>query len=93
MSRDRIVIAAGSSLHEALSDPIALRLPVNVLANIENECTRSWVIVRALKLYLAGEGADILAIVRGREEVAAGGGHDADDVVRELDEIVRSKGA
>lgn len=79
-----------------LSDPIALRIPVDVLNDVEkiaaaSERTRSWVIVRALKLYLAGEGADCLAILRGREEAAAGGGHDADDVLAELEGIVRGK--
>jgi predicted transcriptional regulator len=79
-----------------LSDPVPVRLPVDVLADIEKvaaatDRTRSWVMVRALKLYLAGEGADILAILRGREEAAQGGGHDADDVIAELDEIIRSK--
>ncbi len=71
-----------------LSDPIALRVPVDVLADIEkiakvSERTRSWVIVRALRLYLASEGADCLAILRGREEAAEGGGHDSDDVIAE----------
>lgn len=79
-----------------LSDPIALRIPVDVLNDIEkiaaaSERTRSWVMVRALRLYLAGEGADCLGILRGREEAAAGGGHDADDVLAELNEIVRDK--
>ncbi len=77
-----------------LSDPIALRIPVDVLTDIEkiataSERTRSWVIVRALRLYLAGEGADCLAILRGREEAAAGSGHDADDVLAELESVVR----
>lgn len=79
-----------------LSDPVALRVPVDVLGDIDkiaqgSERTRSWVIVRALKLYLKGEGADCLAILRGREEAAAGGGHDADDVLAELNEIVHGK--
>lgn len=79
-----------------LSDPIPVRLPRDVLADIEkiaaaSERTRSWVIVRALKLYLADEGADILAILKGREEAARGGGHDVDDVIAELDEIIANK--
>lgn len=79
-----------------LSDPIALRIPVDVLADIEkiataSERTRSWVIVRALRHYLAGEGADCLAILRGREQIAAGDSHDFDDVLKELDDIVRGK--
>jgi len=79
-----------------LSDPIALRIPVDVLADIEkiatvSERTRSWVIVRALRLYLASEGSDCLAIVRGRGQALEGGGHDADDVLGELESIVRGK--
>ena len=79
-----------------LSDPIALRIPVEILSDIEkiaeaSERTRSWVVVRALKFYLAGEGADALAILLDREEAAAGGGHDADDVIGELNDIVRGK--
>ena len=77
-----------------LSDPITLRLPVDMLADIEkiaagSERTRTWVMVRALKFYLAGEGAICLSVLRGREEAAAGGGHDAADVLAELDEIIR----
>jgi predicted transcriptional regulator len=72
-----------------LSDPITVRLPVDVLADIEKiagavDRTRSWVMVRALRLYLAGEGEEILAILRAREEAAAGSVHDADDVLAEL---------
>lgn len=79
-----------------LSTPIPVRLPIDVLADIEkiaaaSDRTRSWVMVRALKFYLAGEGADILAILRGREEAANGGGYDTDDVVAEMDEIIRGK--
>ena len=79
-----------------LSAPIPVRIPVDVLADIEKiaaatDRTRSWVMVRALRFYLAGEGADILAVLRGREEAARGGGHDIDDVVAEMDEIIRGK--
>ena len=79
-----------------LSDPIPVRLPIDVLADITKiagamDRTRSWVMVRALKLYLAGEGADILAVLRGRNELEQGGGHDLDDVIAELDEIIRGK--
>lgn len=79
-----------------LSDPITLRVPVDVLQAIERvadtcDRTRSWVIVRALRLYLAEEGEDILAVRRGREQIAAGQSHDMDDVLRELEAIVGSK--
>ncbi|MDQ2080422.1 ribbon-helix-helix domain-containing protein [Xanthobacteraceae bacterium Astr-EGSB] len=78
-----------------LSDPISLRLPVDVLAAIEQVATatdrsRSWVIVRALKRYLMTEGAQILDVVEGRAQIAAGDVHDMDDVLDEVERIVRS---
>jgi predicted transcriptional regulator len=76
-----------------LSDPIAIRVPMDVLADIERvaagiDRTRSWVMVRALRLYLASEGEEVLSLLRAREQHAADGGHDADDVMKELDAIV-----
>ena len=75
-----------------LSDPIAIRVPLDVLQDIERiagaiDRTRSWVMVRALKLYLAGEGEEVLSLLRAREQ-GADGGHDADKVIAELDAIV-----
>lgn len=80
-----------------LSDPIALRIPVDILAEIEqiaeiSERTRSWIIVRALKAYLASEGRDILAVAKGREQIAEGNSHGLDEVLDELDGE-QSKGA
>ena len=79
-----------------LSDPLTLRLPLDILADVEkiaagSDRTRSWVIVRALKYYLAreAEGGICLSVLRGREEAAAGGGEDVNDVLAELDEIIR----
>jgi len=79
-----------------LSDPIALRLPTEVLREIEviaevTDRTRSWVMVRAVKLYLASEGRDILAAVEGRRQIAAGRSHDMDDVLGEIDAITDDK--
>jgi predicted transcriptional regulator len=75
-----------------LSDPIALRLPVDMLADIEKiaettERSRSWVIVRALKYYLLNEGADVLEIRLGLEDIVAGRTVDADDFLAELDRL------
>ena len=79
-----------------LSDPITMRLPRDILENVEkiaagSERTRSWVIVRALKYYLANEaeGGICLSVLRGREQQDAGDGEDFDDVLAELDEIIR----
>ncbi len=76
-----------------LSDPVAVRLPVDVLEDIERiagaiDRSRSWVIVRALRLYLASEGAEVLGLIEAREKGRDDGGHDADDVMRELAAVV-----
>lgn len=81
-----------------LSDPVTLRLPVDVLRDIEAiasacERTRSWVIVRALRAYLADEGRDILSAIEGRREIEAGGGHDFDAVLAEIRAIVKGRAA
>ena len=79
-----------------LSDPITLRIPADVLADIEaiaaaTERSRSWVIVRALKIYLQQEGADILALRRGLDEVATGEVEDMDPVLKDLERIASGK--
>ncbi|WFR96227.1 CopG family ribbon-helix-helix protein [Rhizobium tumorigenes] len=73
-----------------LSDPIALRIPEDILKNIEtiakvSERSRSWVIVRALKYYLMQEGNDILQIMAAQEEVEAGNVMDLDDLLAEFE--------
>jgi predicted transcriptional regulator len=78
-----------------LSDPISIRFPIDLLADIEkiataSERTRSWIIVRALRRYLASEGAEILDAIEGRAELAAGEGNDLDDVIAEIETIIRS---
>ena len=78
-----------------LSEPISLRLPVDTLAAIEKvaeacDRTRSWVIVRALRRYLMTEGAQVLDVIEGRAQIAAGDAHDMDDVLDEVERLVRS---
>jgi predicted transcriptional regulator len=78
-----------------LSDPISLRLPVDVLEAVErvakaSDRSRSWVMVRALRRYLATEGADILAVIDGRAQIAAGKSHDMDDALDEIERIIRT---
>lgn len=73
-----------------LSDPIALRIPADVLADVERiaettERSRSWVIVRALKAYLAAEGGEILAVAKGRRQIEQGASHALDHVLDDLD--------
>ena len=78
------------SSSKSLSDPIALRIPKDVLAEIERiahltERSRSWVIVRAMKGYLATEGRDILAAAEGRDEIVHGESTDLDEALDDLD--------
>ena len=81
-----------------LSDPIALRIPLEILDRVEavaaaSERTRSWVIVRALKHYLDAEGRDILAALEGRSQIAEGRSHDMDEVLDEIDGLAEGKAA
>lgn len=80
-------------MSKELSDPVTIRVPLDVLQDIERvavaiDRTRSWVMVRALKLYLAGEGEEVLSLLRAREQHEADGGHDAEKIMDELDAIV-----
>ena len=72
-----------------LSDPITLRVPIDILEDIEkiaeaSERSRSWVIVRALKYYLMAEGNDVLQILKGEEQIANGESMDAEEFFVEL---------
>jgi predicted transcriptional regulator len=73
-----------------LSDPIALRIPEDMLKDIETiakatERSRSWVIVRALKYYLMEEGNDVLQTLKAQEGVRQGNVMDMDDFLAELE--------
>lgn len=78
-----------------LSDPISMRLPNDVQVAVEaiakaTDRSRDWVIVRALRRYMMTEGADILAVVEGRAQIAAGDAHHMDDVLDDIERIIRS---
>lgn len=73
-----------------LSEPIALRIPEDMLKDIETiakatDRSRSWVIVRALKYYLMEEGNDVLQTLAAQEEVRQGNVMDMDDFLAELE--------
>jgi predicted transcriptional regulator len=89
---------ADASDKPALSDPITLRIPEDILAEVEEiakatERSRSWVIVRALKYYLMAEGNDIRQILKGEEQVRNGEFVDAEDLFAELLGDARSDAA
>lgn len=81
-----------------LSNPITMRLPLDVLSEIEQIAeicnrSRSWVFVRALKSYLAAEGREIIEIAEARRAIENGEGHDLDDVLDEVEAIVNGAAA
>jgi len=81
---------------QELSDPITHRMPKDILEKLEkiakaSDRSRSWYIVRALRFYFAGEGGDILNALEGRAEIERGEVHEMDDVLREIEGIVRNK--
>jgi predicted transcriptional regulator len=81
-----------------LSNPLTMRLPLDVLAEIEEIAavcgrSRSWVFVRALKFYVAAEGREILDVAKARREMDAGEGEDLDDVTSQVDAIVKGVAA
>ncbi|QWW71480.1 CopG family ribbon-helix-helix protein [Rhizobium sp. WYJ-E13] len=80
------------------SESVTLRVPSDVIADIEaiakaSDRSRSYIIVRALRTYLMNEGADILAAIKGREQIAAGEFENMDDVIADIDRIVGGKAA
>ena len=84
--------------NEERSDPITHRLPVELLEKLEkvakgSERTRTWYIARAFVTISPkhGEGTNILHAIEGREDIEKNGGHDFDDVIREIEQIVRGK--
>ncbi len=81
-----------------LSDPVAIRLPGDVLKQIEEiaevcDRSRSWVIVRALKSYLATEGREVLDIAKARAEVESGDVLDLDEVIGDLESTAKGAAA
>lgn len=79
-----------------MSESVTLRVPLDVLSDIEviaeaTERSRSYIIVRALRTYLLNEGSDILAALKGREQIATGEYEDMDDVIADMDRIIAGK--
>jgi predicted transcriptional regulator len=61
----------------SLSDPVAVRMPADVLAKVDQIATaldrkRSWVIVRALRRYMATEGQYLLDLSAANASADAG---------------------
>ena len=78
--------------------PEPIRLPPELLSQVETiaatcERTPDWVVQRALRFYLAGEGSDILAVGRGLQQADAGDLHDMTDMLDDADASLRGDAA
>jgi predicted transcriptional regulator len=73
--------------------PISLRMPADVVERLDKiaailERPRSWVMLRAIRQYLADEGQEVLDVQEGIEEAERGEVVDFDEVMAGLDEII-----
>jgi predicted transcriptional regulator len=78
---------------DAGSAPISIRVPADVLEKLDQiaaaiDRPRSWVCLRAIRRYLADEGAEILDVQQGIAELDRGEGMPLDDVMAELEDII-----
>ncbi len=75
------------------SIPISVRLPADVIDTLDKVAValdrpRSWVILRALRQYLADEGAEVLDVREGIAELGRGEVVPYEDVVAELEQMI-----
>jgi predicted transcriptional regulator len=73
--------------------PVSIRLPADVIETLDKvaailERPRSWVILRAIRQYLADEGQEMLDVQEGIAELERGEGIPIEDVLAEMDEII-----
>jgi predicted transcriptional regulator len=73
--------------------PVSIRVPADVVERLDKvaailERPRSWVILRAIRQYLADEGQEVLDVQEGIEELERGEGIPFDQVLAEMDEII-----
>ncbi|MDX8529910.1 ribbon-helix-helix domain-containing protein [Mesorhizobium sp. VK25A] len=72
---------------------ISIRVPVAMLADFDRiahalDRDRTWVMLRAFKSYLDGEGGQLLEEIQGIEELEAGQAVDFDEVMDKADAII-----
>jgi predicted transcriptional regulator len=75
------------------SIPISIRMPADIIETLDKvaavlERPRSWVILRAIRQYLADEGQEVLDVQEGIAEAERDEVVDFDEVMAELDEII-----
>src|SRR5205807_6932416 len=75
------------------SIPVSLRVPADLIETLDKiaaalERSRSWVMLRALRQYVADEGQEVLDVQDGMAELDRGEGIPIEDVLAEMDEII-----
>ena len=73
--------------------PVSIRMPADVIETVDKisaalERPRSWVILHAIRRYLADEGQEVLDVQEGIAEADRGEVFDFDEVMAGLDEII-----
>ena len=75
------------------SIPVSLRVPGDLIETLDKiaaalERPRSWVMLRALRQYIADEGQEVLDVQEGIAEADRGELVPIEDVLAEIDEII-----
>jgi predicted transcriptional regulator len=75
------------------SMPVSLRVPADLIETLDKiaaalERPRSWVMLRALRQYIADEGQEVLDVQEGIAEAERGEVVPIEDVLAEMDEII-----
>ena len=73
--------------------PVSLRLPADVIETLDKiavalDRPRSWVMLRAIRQYIADEGQELLDVQQGIAEADRGELVDFEEVMAEIDEII-----
>jgi predicted transcriptional regulator len=77
----------------AASIPVSLRVPTDLIETLDKIAAalgrpRSWVMLRALRQYVADEGQEMLDVQEGIAELDRGEGIPIEEVLAEMDEII-----
>lgn len=78
---------------DVVTTPVSLRLPADLLATLDKiaatlDRPRSWVMLRALRQYIADEGQEMLDVRKGLGEAERGEVVDAEEVLAEIDKVI-----
>lgn len=82
---------------DVVTIPVSLRLPADLLATLDKiavilDRPRSWVMLRALRQYIADEGREVLDVQEGLGEAERGEVVDAEEVLAEIDSVIIAAG-